>query len=131
MTSWATSCCCGARTCFWATPGCPGTRTATRGCSSAKQFSLSMLVAIEDSPPDNCTVFVPGSHRLTVPEKEDRYGVSVTHQAGGNVRYAGDIPAEIREPQPLEAGEMSSFTRGCCSLPSGFVDGRSRRQPSA
>ena len=49
-----------------------------------------MLLAIEDSPPDNCTVFVPGSHTLTVPEKEARYGVSATRQAGGNVRYAGE-----------------------------------------
>ena len=86
-------------------------------------FSLSMLLAIEDSPPDNCTVFVPGSHRLTVPEKEDRYGVSATHQAGGNVRYAGDIPAEIREPQPLEAGEMVLFHPGLLHASSGFVHG--------
>ena len=87
-------------------------------------FSLSMLLAIEDSPPDNCTVVVPGSHRLTVPEKEAGYGVSATHQAGGNVRYAGEIAAEIREPQPLKAGEMVLFHPGLLHASSGFVDGR-------
>ena len=55
-----------------------------------------MLLAIEDSPPDNCTVVVPGSHTLTVPEeKEAGYGITATRQAGGNVRYAGEIAAEI------------------------------------
>ena len=87
-------------------------------------FSLSMLLAIEDSPPDNCTVFVPGSHVLTVPEKEDRYGVSATHQAGGNVRYAGDIAVEFREPRALEAGEMILFHPGLLHASSGFVSGR-------
>ena len=87
-------------------------------------FSLSMLLAIEDSPPDNCTVFVPGSHRLTVPEKEAGYGIKATHQAGGNVRYAGEIAAEIREPQPLKAGEMVLFHPGLLHASSGFVNGR-------
>ena len=83
-----------------------------------------MLLAIEDSPPDNCTVFVPGSHVLTVPEKEDRYGVSATHQAGGNVRYAGDIAVEFREPRALEAGVMILFHPGLLHASSGFVSGR-------
>ena len=87
-------------------------------------FSLSMLLAIEDSPPENCTVVVPGSHRLTVPEKEAGYSIKATHQAGGNVRYAGEIAAEIRELQPLKAGEMVLFHRGLLHASSGFVDGR-------
>ena len=86
-------------------------------------FSLSMLLAIEDSPPDNCTVVVPGSHGLTVPEKEARYGVTATRQAGGNVRYAGDIAAGFREPQPLKAGEMVLFHPGLLHASSGFVNG--------
>ena len=83
-----------------------------------------MLLAIEDSPPDNCTVVVPGSHALTVPEKEAGYGITATRQAGGNVRYAGDIAAEVREPQPLKAGEMVLFHPGLLHASSGFVDGR-------
>ena len=49
---------------------------------------------------------------LTVPEKEAGYGIKATHQAGGNVRYVGDIAAEVREPQPLKAGEMVLFHPG-------------------
>ena len=82
-----------------------------------------MLLAIEDSPPDNCTVVVPGSHGLTVPEKEARYGITATRQAGGNVRYAGDIAAGFREPQPLKAGEMVLFHPGLLHASSGFVNG--------
>ena len=89
-------------------------------------FSLSMLLAIEDSPPDNCTVFVPGSHTLTPAEKEDRYGIAATRQAGGNVRYAGGIAAEFREPLPLNAGEMILFHPGLLHASSGFVNGRDR-----
>ena len=86
-------------------------------------FSLSMLLAIEDSPPKNCTVVVPGSHRLTVTEKEARYGITATRQAGGNVRYAGDIAAGFREPQPLKAGEMVLFHPELLHASSGFVNG--------
>ena len=87
-------------------------------------FSLSMLLAIEGSPPDNCTVFVPGSHALTVPEKEDRYGIKATRKASGNVRYAGEIAARFREPLSLEAGEMILFHPGLLHASSGFVNGR-------
>ena len=87
-------------------------------------FSLSILLAIEDSPPDNCTVFVPGSHTLTPAAKEDRYGIAATRQAGGNVRYAGGIAAEFREPLSLEAGEMILFHPGLLHASSGFVNGR-------
>lgn len=86
-------------------------------------FSLSMLLAIKDSPPDNCTVFVPESHTLTILEKEDRYGVTATHQAGGNVRYAGEIGAEFREPLSLKTGEMIVFHPRLLHASSGFVNG--------
>ena len=86
-------------------------------------FNLSMLLAIEDSPPDNCTVFVPGSHTLAIAEKEDRYGITATHQAGGNVRYAGDIAAGFREPLPLKAGEMILFHPELLHASAGFVHG--------
>ena len=90
---------------------------------AGEAFSLSMLLALEDSPADNCTVVVPGSHGLTVAEKEARYGVTVTPQAGGNVRYAGEIAAGFREPQPLKAGEMVLFHPRLLHASSGFTNG--------
>ena len=86
-------------------------------------FSLSMLLAIEDSPPDNCTVFVPGSHRLTVQEKEGTYGITALVKPGGNLRYAGEIGAEFREPRPLRAGEAVLFHPELLHASSGFVNG--------
>ena len=86
-------------------------------------FSLSMLLALEDSAPDNCTVVVPGSHRLTMTEKEARYGITARRQAGGNVRYAGDVAAGFREPLPLKAGEMVLFHPGLLHASSGYVNG--------
>ena len=85
-------------------------------------FSLSMLLALDDSPPDNCTVFVPGSHRLTVSEKEERYGITAEVKAGGNVRYAGNIAAEFREPCPLRAGEAVLIHPELLHASSGFVN---------
>ena len=91
---------------------------------ASEAFSLSMLLAIEDSPPENCTVVVPGSHGLTVPEKEAKYGITTTRQAGGNVRYAGEIATRFREPRPLKAGEMVLLHPGLLHASSGFVNGR-------
>ena len=71
-------------------------------------------------------MFVPGSHTLTPDEKEDRYGIAATRQAGGNVRYAGGIGAEFREPLSLNAGEMILFHPGLLHASSGFVNGRDR-----
>ena len=86
-------------------------------------FSLSMLLAIDASPPDNCTVFIPGSHKLTIAEKEDRYGVTATDRASGNVAYEGRIAGEFREPVPLRAGEMILFHPELLHASSGFVNG--------
>lgn len=86
-------------------------------------FSLSMLLAIEDSPPDNCTCFVPGSHRLAAQEKEGAYGITALVKPGGNVRYAGEIPAALREPCPLRAGEAILFHPELLHASSGFVNG--------
>ncbi|MCY4581910.1 MAG: phytanoyl-CoA dioxygenase family protein, partial [Chloroflexi bacterium] len=91
-------------------------------------FSLSILLALEDSPTDNCTVFVPGSHPLTVSEKEDYYGITAARLAGGNVRYAGEIAARFREPLPLQAGETVLFHPGLLHASSGFVN---RREPES
>ena len=86
-------------------------------------FSLSMLLAIEESPPDNCTVFIPGSHRLAVQEKEARYGITAKVQPGGNVRYTGEIPDALREPCPLRAGEAVLFHPELLHASAGFLSG--------
>ena len=85
-----------------------------------------MLLALDDSPPDNCTVFVPGSHRLTVSEKEERYGITAEVKAVGNVRYAGNIAAAFREPCPLRAGEAVPVSPGASPR---FLRVRQRGEP--
>ena len=90
---------------------------------AGEAFSLSMPLALEDSPPESCTLVVPGSHGLTPEEKEDRYGIDARRQAGGNVRYAGDVAAGFSEPQPLKAGEMVLFHPGLLHASSGYVNG--------
>ena len=104
-------------------PALPWHEDRHAGLFAEEAFSLSTLLAIEDSPPDNCTVFVPGSHRLTAPEKEERYGIAALVQAGGNVRYAGDVAAAFREPCPLRAGEAIVFHPELLHASSGFVNG--------
>ena len=72
-------------------------------------LSFSTLLAMDDMPSRNCTVFVPGSHKLTVAEKERRYGVSATHRESGNIRYTGRVPENFCVPLPLRAGEAVLF----------------------
>ncbi len=92
---------------------------------AAGTFSLSMLLAIEDSPPDNCPVFVPGSHRLTVAEKELRYGITARNQTSGNVRYEGRIGPEFCKPVALDGGQAIVFHPALLHASSGFVNGKS------
>ena len=92
-------------------------------------FNLSMLLALTDSPPDNCTVFIPGSHRQTIREKERLYGIAAAPHPSGNVQYAGQVPAGFREPMPLRAGEMVVFHPKLLHASSGWVHGR--REASA
>ena len=70
---------------FLGNPGLPWHEDRHARLFVREAFSLSMLLAIEDSPPDNCTVFVPGSHGLTVPEKEGQVRHH-RHAAGGRQR---------------------------------------------
>ena len=72
-------------------------------------LSFSTLFALDDLPSQSCTVFVPGSHRLTVAEKERRYGLSATYRESGNIRYAGQVAERFRAPLPLKAGEAVLF----------------------
>ena len=72
-------------------------------------LSFSTLLAMDDLPAQTCTVFVPGSHRLTVPEKERRYGISADYRQSGNIRYAGRVAERLCAPLPLKAGEAVLF----------------------
>ena len=72
-------------------------------------LSFSTLLALDDLPSQSCTVFVPGSHRLSVAEKERKFGISATYRESGNVRYAGQVAERFRAPLPLEAGEAVLF----------------------
>ena len=71
--------------------------------------SFSTLLAMDDLPSQSCTVFVPGSHRLSVAEKEREYGISATYRESGNIRYAGQVAERFRAPLPLKAGEAVLF----------------------
>lgn len=71
--------------------------------------SFSALLAMDDLPSQSCTVFVPGSHRLSVAEKERKFGISATYRESGNIRYAGQIAERFRAPLPLKAGEAVLF----------------------
>ena len=68
-------------------------------------LSFSTLLAMDDLPLESCTVFVPGSHRLSVAEKERKYGISAAYRESGNIRYAGQVAERCRAPLPLRAGE--------------------------
>ena len=72
-------------------------------------LSFSTLLAMDDLSSHNCTVFVPGSHKLSVPEKERKYGISAMRRESGNIRYAGRVAEEFCEPLPLRAGEAVLF----------------------
>ena len=114
---------------FLGNPALPWHEDRYAGLFVRETFSLSLMLAIEDSPTDNCTVFAPGSHRLTPREKERRYGIGARPQASGNVRYAGPVTSELCEFLSLEAGELIAFHPRLLHASSDYVNGRS--EPSA
>ena len=87
-------------------------------------FSLSMILAIEDNPPDNFAVFLPGSHRLSVQEKECRFGIRAEPQAMGNIRYSGQVARKHHAPMHLKAGQAIVFHPGVLHASSGYLSGQ-------
>ena len=85
--------------------------------------SLSLMLAIEDSPPDNCAVVAPGSHRLTIGDKERKYAIEARWQAFGNLRYAGQVAVESCEFVSMKAGEMIVLHPELMHASSGNVNG--------
>ena len=102
-------------------PALPWHEDRHAGLFAQDAFSLSVLLALEDSPPDNCTVLVPGSHLLAVPEKEREYGIVARYQKFGNVRYAGEVPARLHAPATLAAGEAALLHPELLHASSGFL----------
>lgn len=90
-------------------------------------FSVSSMLALEDNPPDNCVVFVPGSHTLSAAEKEHTYGLAASYPDSGNVRYvarSGEIASRLCYRATIEAGELIVFHPRLLHASSAYVDGR-------
>ena len=85
-------------------------------------ISLSCLVAITDGDARNCTLLAPGSHRLSIQEKEAKFGIQAERMPGGNVRYEGLIPPAEFVRMPLKAGQCIIFHPALLHASSGFVD---------
>ena len=85
-------------------------------------ISLSCLVAITDGDARNCTLLAPGSHGLSVQEKEAKFGIQAEGMAGGNIRYEGLIPQTEFVRMPLKAGQCIIFHPALLHSSSGFID---------
>ena len=83
-----------------------------------------MVLAIEDNPADNCAVFAPDSHQLTLAEKERRFCIKAVLQASGNVRYAGQLAPSFCEPMFLQAGQAILFHPQVLHASSGYLSGQ-------
>ena len=101
-----------------------GMKIRTPGCSARNAFSVSLMLAIEDNPPDNCVVFVPGSHTLSAKEKEHTYGLVGSYPDSGNVRYLGEVAHRRCYRATLAAGQMIVFHPRLLHASSAYVDGQ-------
>lgn len=93
--------------------------------------NLSLMIALEDTHEDNCTLFVPGSHSLTIAEKEKKYSLRAEVNEAGNVRYEGQIPSKFYKPITMKAGQCILFHPKLLHASSSYVseknDPRSQR----
>ena len=72
-------------------------------------LSFSTLLALDDLPSQSCTVFVPGSHRLSVAEKERKFGISATYRESGNSPLCGSGRGALPCAPAAQAGEAVLF----------------------
>ncbi len=72
-------------------------------------FGISALLAMVDGSNENCTLLAPGSHRMSAEQKERRYGLRAELQAGGNIRYKGNVVESDFIRMPLRAGQCLIF----------------------
>ena len=108
---------------FLGNPVLPWHEDRHAGLFIGEAISVSLMLAIEDSPPDNCVVFARGSHRLSTEQKERKFGIEARRQAFGNLRYAGQVAAKSCEFVPLKAGELIMFHPELMHASSGHVNG--------
>lgn len=83
--------------------------------------SVSALLALRDSPPENCTLAVAGSHLLDPDAKAAEYGLQRKDQEGGNIRYAGELDESRFVRLALRAGECIVFPSTLLHASSGHV----------
>ena len=83
--------------------------------------SVSALLALRDSPPDNCTLAVPGSHLLDPDGKAAGYGLRRNDQEGGNIRYSGHVDEDRFVRLALRAGECVVFPSTLLHASSGLL----------
>lgn len=91
--------------------------------------SVSALLALRDSPADNCTLAVPGSHLLDPDEKAAQLGLRRNDQEGGNIRYSGTLEEDRFVRLALRAGECVVFPSTLLHASSGHVDGAAPATP--
>lgn len=108
---------------FLGNPALPWHEDRHAGLFIGEAFSISLMLAIEDSPPDNCVVVARGSHRLSIGQKERKFGIQARRQAFGNLRYSGQVAAKSCEFVPLKAGELIVFHPELMHASSGHVNG--------
>lgn len=87
-------------------------------------FSLSAQLSLKQSDADNCTLIVPGSHRMTPEQKSARYGLEPDPREGGNVRYRGQVAGDQFMRMALQPGEAFIFHPGLLHASSGVLGER-------
>ena len=94
---------------FRGNPALPWHEDSHAGLMAGADASVSVLVALTDNLRANCMLYAPGSHKLSVVEKERQYNIVAERKPGGNVRYGGVLqPKDYRHLLP-GAGECAIF----------------------
>ena len=108
---------------FRGNPALPWHEDSHAGLMVGTDASVSVMVALTDNPRANCMVYAPGSHKLSVVEKEQRYGIVAERKRGGNVRYRGVLqPKDYLHLLP-KAGECAIFHPALLHASQGWVAG--------
>ena len=94
---------------FHGNPALPWHEDSHANLMEGEDASISVLVALTDNLHSNCMLYAPGSHKLSVCEKEQRYDIVAERKPGGNIRYRGVLkPRDYMHLLP-RAGEAAIF----------------------
>ena len=85
--------------------------------------NISVLVALTDNLRTNCMLYAPGSHKLSVLEKERRYGIVAERKPSGNIRYSGVLQSEDYAHLLPRAGECAIFHPALLHASKGHMGG--------